>query len=67
MSYSSADDDYDSDEPPELELNLGKLMDRATEALKAKCTSAKKLTRGVSHEVFTLQFQAAPETPSSLA
>ena len=27
-SYSSAGDDYDSDEPPELELDLVKLMDR---------------------------------------
>ena len=56
-SYSSADDSYDSDEPPELELDLAKLMDCASKALKAKCTAVKKLTRGVGHEVFALQFQ----------
>ena len=68
-SYSSADNSYDSDEPPELELDLAKLMDCASKALKVKCTAAKKLTRGVSHEVFALQFQpeeVTDTTPSSL-
>lgn len=65
-SYSSADDTYDSDEPPELDLDLAKLMECTTQALKAKCTAAKKLTRGVSHGVFTLQFQEAPAAPDSL-
>ncbi len=68
-SYSSADESYDSDEPPELELDLTKLMDYASKALKAKCTTAKKLTRGVSHEVFALQFQpqeVTDTTPPSL-
>jgi aminoglycoside phosphotransferase (APT) family kinase protein len=68
-SYSSADDSYDSDEPPELELDLAKLMDCASKALKARCTTAKKLTRGVSHEIFALQFQpeeVTDTTPPSL-
>jgi aminoglycoside phosphotransferase (APT) family kinase protein len=64
-SYSSADDSYDSDEPPELELDLAKLMDYASKALKSKCTTAKKLTRGVSHEVFTLQFQPGEVTDTT--
>jgi aminoglycoside phosphotransferase (APT) family kinase protein len=68
-SYSSADDPYDSDEPPELELDLAKLISCASTALQAKCTTAKKLTRGVSHEVFALQFEpeeVTDTTPSSL-
>ncbi|KAM0438678.1 hypothetical protein ACHAPT_001434 [Fusarium lateritium] len=56
-SYSSADDEYDSDEPPELELNLDKLKDLATKALQANYTSAKRLTRGSWHEIFVLKFQ----------
>jgi hypothetical protein len=66
-SYSSTEDAYDSDEPPELELDLDKLMDRASEVLNAKCIGAKKLTRGASHEVFTLRFQEASTAPESLA
>ncbi|KAL2133982.1 hypothetical protein VTI74DRAFT_1285 [Chaetomium olivicolor] len=66
-SYSSADEAYDSDEPPELELDLGKLMDRASAVLKAKCTAAKELTRGASHEIFSLQFQEVARAPRSLA
>ena len=64
-SYSSADDSYDSDEPPELELDLAKLMDCASKALKAKCTAVKKLTRGVGHEVFALQFQPEEVTDNT--
>jgi aminoglycoside phosphotransferase (APT) family kinase protein len=66
-SYSSADDAYDSDEPPELELNLANLMDCASHVLGVKCTGAKKLTRGASHEIFTLQFQEDSKAPNSLA
>lgn len=66
-SYSSADEAYDSDEPPELELELGKLMGRVSDVLKVKCIGAKKLTRGASHEIFTLQFQETPTAPESLA
>ncbi|KAG7284195.1 hypothetical protein NEMBOFW57_010558 [Staphylotrichum longicolle] len=66
-SYSSGDEAYDSGEPPELELDLGKLMGCASTVLKTKCTAAKKLTRGASHEVFTLQFQEAVTAPKSLA
>ncbi|KAH6844687.1 kinase-like domain-containing protein [Chaetomium sp. MPI-CAGE-AT-0009] len=64
-SYSSAEDSYDSDEPPELELDLAKLMDCASKALKAKCITAKKLTRGLSHEVFVLQFQPEEVTDTT--
>lgn len=56
-SYSSADEEYDSDEPPELELNLCKLMDLAAGIFHTKCTSAKRLTRGSWHEIFALQFE----------
>jgi hypothetical protein len=66
-SYSSADEAYDSDEPPEFELELGKLMGRVSDVLKVKCIGAKKLTRGASHEIFTLQFQETPTAPESLA
>ena len=55
--HSSADDDYGSDEPPELQLDLAKLMDCASAALRAPCTSAKRLTRGSWHEIFILQFE----------
>ncbi|KAH6634909.1 kinase-like domain-containing protein [Chaetomium sp. MPI-SDFR-AT-0129] len=65
-SYSSADDTYDSDEPPELDLDLAKLIECATQTLNAECTAVRNLTRGVSHEVFTLQFQEAPSAPDSL-
>ncbi|KAK4145930.1 kinase-like domain-containing protein [Dichotomopilus funicola] len=65
-SYSSADDTYDSGEPSELDLDLAKLIECATQALNAKCTAVRKLTRGVSHEVFTLQLQEAPPVPDSL-
>ena len=68
-SYSSADDSYGSDEPPELSLDLTKLMDCASKALKAKCTAVKKLTRGVGHQVFALQFhpeEVTDATPLSL-
>jgi hypothetical protein len=42
-------------------------MNRASLALNAKCIVAKKLTRGVSHEIFTLQFQEATTAPRSPA
>ncbi|KAL8339703.1 hypothetical protein RB601_006011 [Gaeumannomyces tritici] len=64
-SYSSADDSYESDEPPELELDLARLMDCASKALKVKCTSAKKLTRGVGHEIFALKFRAEDATDAT--
>lgn len=65
-SYSSADEAYDSDEPPELELDLVKLMDRASVAVNVKCIAARKLTRGTSHEIFTLQFEESATAPGSL-
>lgn len=57
--YSSGDEEYDSDEPPKLDVNLDKLMDRATEVLGPKCTTATPLTRGSSYEIFVLRFQAS--------
>ncbi|KAH7175377.1 kinase-like domain-containing protein [Dactylonectria macrodidyma] len=62
-SYSSADDEYDSDEPPELQLDIPKLIELATETFQATCTSAKRLTRGSWHEIFVLQFQAGDSIP----
>ena len=60
--HSSADDEYDSDEPLELQLDLAKLMDCASAALRAPCTSAKRLTRGSWHEIFILQFEERDPT-----
>jgi len=66
-SCSSSGDSYRSDEPPELDIDLDKLMKRASDALNARCTAATKLTRGGSHEVFTLEFEEAPDAaPPSL-
>lgn len=59
---SNDDDAYDSDEPPELELDLAKLMEHATRALSATCFSARRITRGTGHEIFTLEFLPAPAT-----
>ncbi|KPM45205.1 hypothetical protein AK830_g1320 [Neonectria ditissima] len=56
-SYSSANDEYELDEPPELQLNLRKLKDLATETFHTTCTSAKRLTRGSWHEIFVLNFE----------
>ena len=56
-SAPSADDAYGPDEPPELDLDLAKLMDRASSALGTLCTDARRLTRGTWHEIFTLQFE----------
>jgi len=58
-SYSSANDEYDSDEPPPLELDLRKLKDHATEIFHARCTTVKRLTRGSWHEIYVLKFEAA--------
>lgn len=46
LHIPAAGDFYDSDEPPELELDLGRLMECASEALHARCTAARKLSRG---------------------
>ncbi|KAM5349652.1 hypothetical protein ACJ41O_006157 [Fusarium nematophilum] len=58
-SYSSADDEYDSDEPPEIDLNFDKLLNRAKETFNATCKSARRLTRGSWHEIFVLEFEEA--------
>lgn len=73
-SYSSADDPYDSDEPPELSLNLPQLKLIASSIFGRPCTAVRKLTRGRYHEVFVLSFGgdvtspggSAPSTPSSI-
>ena len=56
--YSSADDEYDSEEPPELEINEKRLMERASDALSVPCRSVKKMTRGTNHEIFLLAFES---------
>ncbi|KAH6953010.1 kinase-like domain-containing protein [Fusarium avenaceum] len=61
--YSSADDEYDSDEPPKLDLNIEVLKVRATEAMRATCTSVERLTRGSWHEIFALGFEETDATP----
>jgi len=53
-SHPSSGDSYDSDEPPELELDLGRPMECASEALHTRCTVARTLSRGANHEIFTL-------------
>jgi hypothetical protein len=65
--YSSDEEEYEPDEPPALELNLDKLMARATRILGAKCTGADKRTRGANHEILVLRFQDSPSAPESLA
>lgn len=62
-SYSSADDEYDSDESPELDLNIEELKVRATEAMRATCTTVERLTRGSWHEIFALGFEETDATP----
>lgn len=63
-----SDDEYDSDEPPRLELDLNKLMEIATKSLRATCISATKLTKGSFHEIFTLRFEESDGNhPESLA
>jgi hypothetical protein len=54
--YSSADEQYDSDEPAELDLNLENLKETASAAISAQCTGIRKLTRGRRHEIFLLDF-----------
>ncbi|KIL90360.1 hypothetical protein FAVG1_06091 [Fusarium avenaceum] len=61
--YSSADDEHDSDEPPKLDLNIEVLKVRATEAMRATCTSVERLTRGSWHEIFALGFEETDATP----
>lgn len=62
-SYSSEDDEYDADEPPELQLNVRKLIDRATKTFNTTCTSATRMTRGAAHEVYLLRFEKGNENP----
>ncbi|KAH7316853.1 kinase-like domain-containing protein [Stachybotrys elegans] len=65
--YSSAEDEYDSDEPPELHLNLDKLIRRATKILNTPCKRARRLTRGARHEIFVLEFEETHTLFASLA
>ncbi|KAI8656475.1 hypothetical protein NCS56_01251600 [Fusarium sp. Ph1] len=61
-SCSSADEEYDSDEPPKLELNINSLKDVASKVLQAPCISARPMARGSSHEIFALEFQESRTT-----
>ncbi|KAI8654739.1 hypothetical protein NCS57_01221000 [Fusarium keratoplasticum] len=61
-SYSSADEAYDSDEPPKLQLNIDSLKDVASKVLQAPCICARPMTRGSSHEIFVLEFQESRST-----
>lgn len=60
--HSSADEEYDSDEPPELKPDLEKMKDCASTIASATCTKARRLTRGTYHEIFLLEFDAGSET-----
>lgn len=65
--HSSADEEYDSDEPPELVLDLENLKTCASNALSASCISVRKLTRGRFHEIFVLEFDRAPDLNPAVA
>ncbi|KAJ5930991.1 hypothetical protein N7466_006484 [Penicillium verhagenii] len=60
--HSSADDEYESDEPPELKLDLEELKACASTIASATCTSARRHTRGAYHEIYLLEFHAGSET-----
>ena len=57
-SYSSADEEYDSDEPLELVFDKLRLMEHASEALSSSCKLVTKMTRGTNHEIFLLDFES---------
>ncbi|KAJ6032608.1 hypothetical protein N7540_003340 [Penicillium herquei] len=59
--HTSADDEYDSDEPPELKLDLKELKDCASTIASATCTRARRLMRGVYRKIFLLEFDADSE------
>ncbi|KAK4185146.1 hypothetical protein QBC35DRAFT_538378 [Podospora australis] len=56
----------DSDELPELQLNLENLVKRASHHFNAKCLGATKLTCGTYHEIYVLEFSDDPNLPASL-
>lgn len=66
-SCASSDDESSSDDSPRLELDIDKLLDRATNSLHAKCIKAERFTRGASHEIYLLTFQASPTAHEGLA
>lgn len=49
-------DDYDSDDPPPLTLDIAELRRRASAAFSARCTDVETLTRGSFHEICALHF-----------
>ncbi|KAH6898127.1 kinase-like domain-containing protein [Thelonectria olida] len=62
-SCSSDDESYCREEPPELDINIGKLKAIATATLHATCTSAKRIARGAFHEIYILRFRKTDKTP----
>lgn len=66
MEYesSSGDDEYDSDEPPPVVIDLKELSRRASLAVSRICTNVRKLTKGRYHEIFLLSFHNSDD-PSS--
>ncbi|KAJ5774433.1 hypothetical protein N7457_009329 [Penicillium paradoxum] len=65
--HSSADEEYDSDEPPELNLNFQELKECASTVASARCINIRKLTRGRYHEIFLLDFEPGSETKVEVA
>ena len=61
-SDSPSDDEYDSDEPAPLVLDLDILGRRASHAVSRTFTHWRKLTKGRYHEVFVLYF-TSDDTP----
>lgn len=59
---TSANEDYESDEPPKLKLDLQELKQCASTIASATCIRARRLTRGGYHEIFLLEFGVGPET-----
>ncbi|KAJ4245571.1 hypothetical protein NW757_009832 [Fusarium falciforme] len=62
-SYPSADEEYDSEEPSKLDLNLDSLRIIATRVLQAACINTRPMTRGSSHEIFVLEFEESSNPP----
>jgi Ser/Thr protein kinase RdoA (MazF antagonist) len=61
--FLSDDDEYDSDEPVPLVLDLNELSRRASIAVSRTCTHVRKLTKGRFHEIFLLFFNSDNSSP----
>jgi len=60
------DEDYDSDEPPPVAINLQELKRRAGLAVSRTCTNIRLLTKGRYHEIFLLSFHDSHHTSHNM-